>query len=71
VSNNCQLGFDTWYHTNSVWKGVTAPGCAEFILVQAALTARTLSMDKCSELPSGYPSKITLYNLASNNQYPE
>ena len=71
VSNNCQLGFDTWYHTNSVWKGVTAPGCSEFILVQAPLTPRTLSMDKCSELPSGYPSKITLYNLASNNQYPE
>ncbi|MCE3294902.1 MAG: hypothetical protein K0R65_616 [Crocinitomicaceae bacterium] len=70
TSNNCQLGFDTWYHTNSTWTGITTPGCPISILVQPDGTQRTLSMDKCSESPSGQEMSVTLSNIAANNTYP-
>lgn len=69
-ANNCQLGFDTWFHTNSVWENVTAPGCPIFILQQSDTTTRKLSMDKCSESPSGKPEHVILTNIAANNTVP-
>jgi hypothetical protein len=70
-ASDCQLGFDTWYHTNSQWNNVMAQGCPIFILAQPDATTRTLSMDKCSESPNGQPQKITISNLAYNNTYPQ
>ncbi|MCW3072439.1 MAG: hypothetical protein JWO44_2329 [Bacteroidetes bacterium] len=70
TSNNCQLGFDTWFHTNSQWQNVNAPGCPIFILVQPDTASRILSMDKCSESPDGQPHTVTIYNIAANNEYP-
>lgn len=69
-SYDCQLGFDTWFHTNSVWNNVAAYNCKDFILVQLYGTPRTLSMDDCSESPSGKPESVTIYNIAEKNTYP-
>jgi hypothetical protein len=69
VSRNCQLGFDTWFHVDSVWKNVSACDCPIFILIQPLGAARTLSMDKCSESPDGKYQEVTLHNIASNITY--
>lgn len=68
---NCQLGFDTWYHTNSRWHNVMAYDCGIFILAQPDTATRTLSMDKCSESPSGKYEQVTLTNIAAGNTYPQ
>ena len=68
---NCQLGFDTWYHTNSQWNNVMTYECSIFILVEPYGTPRTLSMDKCSESPNSLPKNVTIENIATNNIYPE
>ena len=74
--NNCntydsQLGFDTWYHTNSQWNNVMSYNCPIFILAQPDTAQRTLSMDRCSESPTGQPLQVTITNLAANNTYPQ
>jgi hypothetical protein len=69
VSRNCQLGFDTWFHIDSVWKNVSASDCPIFILIQPLGTTRTLSMDKCSESPDGKYQEVTLHNIAKNITY--
>ncbi|TXK71950.1 right-handed parallel beta-helix repeat-containing protein [Mesonia sp. K4-1] len=66
---NCQIGFDTWYHTNSNWNEVMSHGGEIFILVQPNAT-RTLSMDQCSESPNGKYQQVSLTNRAKNNTYP-
>lgn len=69
VARNCQLGFDTWFHVDSVWNNVSAADCPIFILIQPLGTARTLSMDKCSESPDGKYQEVTLHNIARNITY--
>jgi hypothetical protein len=71
TAHNCQLGFDTWYHTNSLWDNVMSYDCPIFILAEPQGTPRTLSIDKCSESPSGLPEKVTIENIAANNTYPQ
>jgi hypothetical protein len=69
VSKDCQLGFDTWFHTDCQWQNVSASGCPVFILIQPPGTPRTLGMDKCSESPNGQYQKVTIYNIAKNIAY--
>jgi hypothetical protein len=69
VSRNCQLGFDTWFHIDSVWEDVSASDCPIFILIQPLGAARTLSMDKCSESPDREYQEVTLRNIAKNITY--
>ena len=45
--------------------------CPIFILAQPDGTERVLSMDKCSESPTGLPQQVTIKNIAANNTYPE
>lgn len=75
TSHQCQLGFDTWYHTQSIWKDVMAYACEIFILAQSDTTTRTLSMNRCSEdpnpLPDGAFHHVTLTNIAADNDFPE
>lgn len=71
TAHNCQLGFDTWFHTNSQWNDVMTYNCPIFILAQPDGTERVLSMDKCSESPTGLPQQVTIKNIAANNTYPE
>jgi len=63
-SYNCQVGFDTWNHIDSIWKDITSYNCDENILIQSN-NSRTISCNCCSECN---PSIFTvLYNNASNN----
>lgn len=71
TAHNCQLGFDTWFHTNSQWNNVMTYDCSIFIFVQPYGTPRTLSMNKCSESPDGLEQKVTIENIAANNTYPQ
>ncbi len=71
TATNCQLGFDTWNHTNSIWEpNISAPGCPTFMLIQPAGTQRVVSMDKCSESPNGQYQQVAITNIAANNVYP-
>ncbi|MCW3102755.1 MAG: hypothetical protein JWO09_1195 [Bacteroidetes bacterium] len=70
-ANNCQVGFDTWFHTNSQWNNVMTQDCPIFILAEKYGTPRTLSMDKCSESPSGEPVSVTITNIAADNTFPQ
>jgi hypothetical protein len=69
-STDCQVGFDTWNHIDSLWENVDTQCCPIPILVQSKGTSRTLSMDNCSESPSGKPETITIENMAKGNVYP-
>lgn len=64
---NCQLGFDTWFYTNSNWQGYVTQNCSVPILIQSSSTQRTMKMDRCSESPAGRPYSVTLTNKAKNN----
>jgi hypothetical protein len=70
-SINCQLGFDTWFHTDSRWQNPQAWECPITILVQPDTATRTFSMDKCSESPDGKYHQVTITNIAANNIYPQ
>lgn len=65
---NCQLGFDTWFHTNSTWENNSTQNCELPILVESNSATRVLVMNKCSESPSGQPIAVTLANKARNNK---
>ena len=71
-ADQCDVGFDTWYHVNSTWTRPKYTNCTTDILVQPGGT-RTLSADECSEcnLPvCTAPLTVTLTNIASGNTYP-
>ncbi|MCU0285331.1 MAG: hypothetical protein MUF15_02925 [Acidobacteria bacterium] len=69
-SIDCQVGFDTWNHIDSIWENVDTQCCPIPILVERIGTSRTLSMDNCSESPSGMPETLTIKNMAKGNVYP-
>lgn len=73
-STNCQLGFDTWFHTNSIWTSPTVNNCGKYILAQPAGTIRKLGINSCSEDPTPLPNNqirlIEIVNIANNNTYP-
>ena len=66
---NCQLGFDSWNHTNSVWNNWQALNCGRSVSQQSQTATRTLSMNKCSEAPNGIPFSTTITNKAVNNRF--
>lgn len=69
VANDCQVGFDTWYHQDSVWTSVEAPACGTPILEQLDPPGkRTLFADPASECNP--PITVTLTNIAKNNIVP-
>lgn len=65
---NCQVGFDTWFHTNSHWNTPAYTNCTTNILVQSDTTTRTISANPASECNP--PLTTTLTNIANNNTYP-
>jgi hypothetical protein len=67
TADQCQVGFDTWYHVDSKWIRPIHTNCAIGILVEPGAT-RTLSCDPCSECDPAI--SVTLTNLASGNIYP-
>lgn len=52
TANACAVGFDTFYHQNSVWTSPKTTNCATPILINPA-EQRTLTCDGCSECAPG------------------
>ncbi len=71
----CQVGFDSWFHINSLWKNIYAKDNGIAVLNLGDTAQRTLSCDPCSEcgctFPGCYPNpfSITITNVASNNVF--
>src|SRR5207237_9017216 len=65
-ATNCQVGFDTWYHTNSFWNEIKTICCGVSILNLIG-SLRTMTCDLCSECDP--PMSITLRNLSQNNKF--
>lgn len=69
----CQVGFDSWFHIDSVWDGIYSKCNGIDILNLDNSAQRTLSCDACSEcgcsFPGCYPNPftITITNIANNN----
>lgn len=68
VADQCQVGFDTWYHVDSTWTRPIHTNCEIDILVEPG-AKRTLTGDKCSECDP--PISVTLTNFESGNTYPQ
>lgn len=69
----CQLGFDSWFHIDSVWDTIRSKCNGIDVLVQDSSAERTLSCDACSECGCTFagcypnPFSITINNVASGN----
>lgn len=74
VAANCQVGFDTWDHINSVWNTIISQCNGIPILIQPN-GQRTLSCNPCSECGCQgagcfpIPYSVTIDNQASNNTF--
>ncbi len=74
IAEHCQVGFDSWFHIDSLWDGITSRDNKISILNQTD-SQRTLSCDSCSECgcsqPGCYPNpySVTITNVAANNQF--
>lgn len=73
VADQCQVGFDTWYHKDSKWIRPIHTNCLTDILIQPD-GKRTLSCDGCSECPPGSiltptGGSVTLTNFATGNTF--
>jgi hypothetical protein len=66
TSIKCQVGFDTWFHTTSLWKNVKTICCKKTFLYNPQGT-RTLSCNPCSECNPDII--VTLNNIYSDNKY--
>lgn len=64
IAQNCEVGFDTWYHVDSTWMHPRHKNCKTGILVQPK-GKRTLSCDPCSECV--IPITANLTNIARGN----
>lgn len=71
----CQVGFDSWFHIDSVWDNIYSKCNGIDILNLDDSSQRTLSCDACSEcgctFPGCYPDpfSITIDNIAANNTF--
>jgi hypothetical protein len=68
LANQCDVGFDTWYHVDSTWTLPIHTNCTTGILVEPG-GKRTVSGDPCSECQP--PITTTLTNIANGNTYPQ
>ena len=66
-ASDCQVGFDTWNHVDSVWTNVSYTNCDIDVLVEPGGT-RTVSCNPCSECNP--PITVTLTNMAAGNLFP-
>lgn len=65
VSENCDIGYDTWFHINCLYNNVKSINCNINILINPN-EKRTLSCNPCSECNP--PINITLANISYNNK---
>lgn len=66
IAKNCQIGFDSWFHIDSLWKNIISCNCT-IGLLDDSTEKRTISCNACSEcIPD---ITITLDNVANNNTF--
>lgn len=71
----CQVGFDSWFHIDSIWDNIYSKCNGIDILNQDDSAQRTLSCDACSECGCTFagcypnPFSITITNVARNNLF--
>jgi hypothetical protein len=74
TAKDCQVGFDAWYHIDSVWEHIHSINNGISVLNMIP-SQRTYTCDACSECgcqqTGCYPSPhtVTLDNIASNNKF--
>lgn len=74
TAKKCQVGFDSWFHIDSVWEDIFSDR-NDIAVLDLFQPPRTLSCDPCSEcgclFPGCYPTpfSITLDNVAANNVF--
>lgn len=70
----CQVGFDSWFHTDSHWKNISSI-CNGISVLNQNHSQRTISCNACSECgctqPGCYPEPKTtiINNVAQNNRF--
>jgi hypothetical protein len=64
TAQDCEVGFDTWFHVNSNWICSKTINCGTDYLQQPG-AKRTISCDPCSECDPAFD--VTLTNIASGN----
>jgi len=64
TAEQCEVGFDTWFHVNSTWVCPKTINCKTDVLIQPG-AKRTISCDPCSECDPTFD--VTLTNIASGN----
>lgn len=75
IAKHCQVGFDSWFHIDSVWDRVTTIKNDIAILNLGDDAQRTLSCGPCSEcgctFPACFPTPyvVTVNNVAENNTF--
>lgn len=75
TAKNCQVGFDSWFHINSVWDNVTSIKNGIAVLNLGDDATRTISCGPCSECGCTFiscfptPYVVTLTNVAANNTF--
>lgn len=73
TAKHCQVGFDSWFHINSIWDKITSINNDIPILNQGDDATRTLSCGPCSECGCTFvtcfptPYVVTVNNVAKNN----
>lgn len=74
IAKECQVGFDSFFHINSVWDHVVSID-NEIPLLNVDHSQRTLACDPCSECGCQQvgcfpiPYVVTIENIAKNNQF--
>lgn len=66
TAKNCQVGFDSWYHINSLWKHIKTINCDVSIL-NANESTRVYTCNACSECI--VPFETVLRNVARGNKF--
>jgi hypothetical protein len=65
-AENCQVGFDTWFHQNALWSNIISK-CNDIAVLNEPSSQRTLSCNPCSECNP--PLTVTIDNVASGNVF--
>ncbi len=74
TARECQVGFDSWFHIDSLWTHIHSV-CNGISILDLDKSQRTLSCNACSECgcssPGCYPEPrtITIDNVAENNRF--